>query len=159
MDRKHGWGAAYFKSGNRYEGDWDQDRMHGVGKFLYATGDIYEGEWDSNRKSGFGTWTFASGDHTYAGEWLADLRHGDGLLLQQGTLYVVSYTHGRLVSTTLAPPCVPLPKHVERGTSSPTLPPKPPKAKCFNTDFAAKFPEDMSLQGRDYVSITVPILD
>lgn len=156
-DRKHGWGTAYFRSGNRYEGDWDADRMHGVGKFLYFSGDTFEGAWDNNRKNGFGVWTSSDGNITYAGEWLSDFRHGDGILCEEGNVYFVSYANGKLLSKSLAPPCIKPPRPVDRSiTASVTPPPKPEKSKCLDPEFETMFPTEISYVGRDYVTISMP---
>lgn len=48
--------------------------------YFYKTGDKYQGEWVSDARMGRGRMEYANGD-VYDGEWLDDKRHGMGILV------------------------------------------------------------------------------
>ena len=52
----------------------------GAGVYFYKTGDKYQGEWNSDVRMGRGRMEYANGD-VYDGEWLDDKRHGMGILV------------------------------------------------------------------------------
>eukprot|EP01012_Entosiphon_sulcatum_P046494 TRINITY_DN624_c0_g2_i1.p1 TRINITY_DN624_c0_g2~~TRINITY_DN624_c0_g2_i1.p1 ORF type:complete len:480 (-),score=82.54 TRINITY_DN624_c0_g2_i1:71-1477(-) len=95
-DQKHGYGVAQFASGNRYEGEWKHDVMEGHGVFKYAAGDVYDGEWANGRICGKGTWVSADGKVRYDGMWNDGLRHGKGMVEQNGRTFRVEYVMGTL---------------------------------------------------------------
>jgi hypothetical protein len=57
----------------------------GAGMYFYKTGDKYQGEWAADSRMGRGRMEYANGD-VYDGEWLDDRRHGMGILVL-GTLF------------------------------------------------------------------------
>jgi hypothetical protein len=71
-------GAFFYKNGNRYEGQWQDNQKHGKGTMFYASGDVYVGTWVNGHRHGFGTYTTESGD-AYEGQWVNDKREGPGL--------------------------------------------------------------------------------
>ena len=50
----------YYKSGNRYEGDFKNDKQEGK-QFLF-NGDIYEGDFKSGQREGKGIMIYKSGN-------------------------------------------------------------------------------------------------
>lgn len=76
-DKRHGRGTCFFKSGDFYQGEWDNGKMHGQGTLRYTSGDLYIGEWHDGLRSGKGTLNKANGD-CYEGFWLDDKREGSG---------------------------------------------------------------------------------
>merc|ERR1711904_663466 len=93
-----------FPNGDKYNGPWENDKMHNLksnaikGKMTYhLTKDEYEGGWvngkrqtHSNCKSGVMKYNKhyrgvrgdgrLSGGGLYEGEWLDDMRHGQGVM-------------------------------------------------------------------------------
>mmetsp|Transcript_30355 Transcript_30355/g.93986 ORF Transcript_30355/g.93986 Transcript_30355/m.93986 type:complete len:263 (-) Transcript_30355:1161-1949(-) len=51
---RNGYGVRWWTSGNRYEGDWNDDHMEGEGKLICASGSVYTGNFHRNLKSGPG---------------------------------------------------------------------------------------------------------
>jgi hypothetical protein len=108
--KRHGKGVRVWASGNRYEGDWEEDKPHGKGVFTWASGERYIGAFFQGRKDGFGVCTFGDEDgnsytcplgvcHTnrgrdggrmcrYEGHFRDDFRHGRGIFeCANGTRY------------------------------------------------------------------------
>jgi hypothetical protein len=52
-----------WKSGDKYNGNWEHDLMNGYGKKEYSSGEIYEGEFKNNEFEGKGKYIFASGSY------------------------------------------------------------------------------------------------
>lgn len=72
-----GAGVVLFRSGDRYEGSFEQGKMHGTGTWTYASGDRYSGQWSKGLRQGDGTYTWARGSK-YNGAFVADVRQGQG---------------------------------------------------------------------------------
>jgi hypothetical protein len=49
-----GYGANFYKSGDRYEGEWFEGKRSGWGRMLFSDGAQYEGEWLEDQRSGLG---------------------------------------------------------------------------------------------------------
>ena len=47
-----GKGIYYYKSGNRYEGEWKNDKREGKGIYYFNDGDRYEGEFKNHKMEG-----------------------------------------------------------------------------------------------------------
>lgn len=93
-------GVYKFKSGARYEGDWQHNKKHGQGTFYYPDGSKYEGQkrqltrlcsftcclggWVDNVCSGHGTYTYANSD-VYEGEFVAGVKEGKGVYTYSST--------------------------------------------------------------------------
>jgi hypothetical protein len=78
--KRHGKGTYTYKSGSKYEGDWEDGRKSGQGKFEYLQKDgsaFYEGQWMADQRHGRGVYTYPNGDK-YDGQWQNGARHGDG---------------------------------------------------------------------------------
>jgi hypothetical protein len=67
-----GWGTMYYKDGDRYEGEFADGRRHGFGTLHLANGNRYEGDWVDDLKEGKGTFFYESRNQRYDGEWVAD---------------------------------------------------------------------------------------
>ena len=76
-DSMHGKGIYYWKTGGRYEGEFQYGQIQGFGKRVYSSGNSYEGNFVNNRKEGRGLMKFKNGDE-YEGEWKDDDMHGAG---------------------------------------------------------------------------------
>lgn len=74
--------------GDRVEGAWVDNKIHGPGKLVQLGGHAYTGEFAGGWRTGTGLGSWAGGA-TYKGEWLQDLRHGEGSYrcLQSGLEY------------------------------------------------------------------------
>jgi antitoxin component YwqK of YwqJK toxin-antitoxin module len=73
-DRKpHGIGCAYYRSGGRYEGHWEEGNRSGYGREFYPDGALrYEGNWENGLRSGYGKSYYTTGELAYEGEWSKD---------------------------------------------------------------------------------------
>ena len=59
---KQGFGRySYFSSGDKYEGEWQNDQPHGQGTYTYSCGEVYAGEYHSGKKHGLGMYYFEDG--------------------------------------------------------------------------------------------------
>jgi hypothetical protein len=71
------------KDGSLYQGAITANTFQGFGQYIYPKNGIhttYEGEFKNNMIDGKGTLVFENGDK-YAGEFLENLKHGEGLYL------------------------------------------------------------------------------
>ena len=50
----HGKGLYLYKSGNKYEGAWQDDKQHGQGTYTFINGNRYEGTWQNDNREGEG---------------------------------------------------------------------------------------------------------
>ncbi|XP_005397957.1 PREDICTED: radial spoke head 10 homolog B isoform X1 [Chinchilla lanigera] len=85
---RKGWGARCYKSGNVYEGQWEDNMRHGEGKMKWLTAkEEYDGHWDRGVQNGFGThkWFIKRIPNSqyplrneYIGEFVNGYRHGHG---------------------------------------------------------------------------------
>ena len=76
-DCKNGQGTFYFKTGEKYEGDWQDGKFHGQGTSTSALGDKYIGEWSNQKPHGKGIVTFVNKEK-YEGDWQDGKFHGQG---------------------------------------------------------------------------------
>jgi len=80
--KPHGWGKLKFRTGEVYEGNWEDGCRHGRGMCTYAKGQdmlTYEGAWETDLPSGPGVGVWRNGNH-YEGEWKDGYPHGEGIL-------------------------------------------------------------------------------
>uniref|UniRef100_A0A8D0X7H4 Radial spoke head 10 homolog B n=1 Tax=Sus scrofa TaxID=9823 RepID=A0A8D0X7H4_PIG len=85
---KKGWGIRCYKSGNIYEGQWENSMRHGEGRMRWLTrNEEYTGQWEKGVQNGFGTHTWflkriACSQYPlrneYVGEFVNGCRHGHG---------------------------------------------------------------------------------
>ncbi|XP_054549658.1 radial spoke head 10 homolog B isoform X2 [Talpa occidentalis] len=95
---KTGWGIRCYKSGNIYEGQWDNNMRHGEGRMRWLTSnEEYTGQWDRGVQNGFGTHTWFLKRiptsqyplrNEYIGDFVNGYRHGCGkFCYASGALY------------------------------------------------------------------------
>ncbi len=76
--QRHGRGTWTSRSGELYDGEWQNDQRHGQGFWGRPNGDQYKGGWRNGRFHGFGSRRWPSG-HWYEGQWQNGQRHGHGI--------------------------------------------------------------------------------
>jgi len=59
--KKNGKGVLYYKSGDKYIGDWVSDSITGRGKLYWKNGERFEGEFKNGNLSGLGTFYLTNG--------------------------------------------------------------------------------------------------
>ena len=78
--------GVLIQSGNKYEGEFQNNKKNGIGLMQYQNGDIYFGLWKDNKR--FGNGIFKCSAHIYDGLWLNDTKQGKGTLIYlNGTVY------------------------------------------------------------------------
>ena len=63
-----------------YYGQWKDGLFHGFGKAFYRSGELYIGNWYKGKRHGKGTLFFRKGDH-YTGYWKNDNMDGEGVMI------------------------------------------------------------------------------
>ena len=58
----HGFGVMVYRSGARYEGEWEDGLYHGKGIKTYKDGIKHEGRWREGKRDGQGTTTLPNGE-------------------------------------------------------------------------------------------------
>ena len=127
LDKKQnptGFGVLYTTNGTRYEGNFNNVKLTGLGRYIDEEGTCYEGIFNNNnlvsnkakiikynennkkttyfgevidyKKNGKGE--EITDEHRYVGEFLGDLRHGEGRLefLKNGDLYEGEFNRGEI---------------------------------------------------------------
>ena len=61
-------GKIFFKNGNKYEGNFDDDKINGKGIFYYNNGNKYNGNFKNGKFNGNGIFSYYNGD-IYDGEY------------------------------------------------------------------------------------------
>nr|XP_048292745.1 radial spoke head 10 homolog B isoform X2 [Myodes glareolus] len=107
---KKGWGIRCYKSGNIYEGQWENNMRHGEGRMRWlTTNEEYTGHWEKGIQNGFGTYTWFLKRipnsqyplrNEYIGAFVNGFRHGHGkFYYASGAMYegewVSNKKHGR----------------------------------------------------------------
>ncbi|MCG8672120.1 MAG: hypothetical protein MI867_22130 [Pseudomonadales bacterium] len=100
----HGQGVYYHVNGDIYRGFWRKGKEHGQGVMTYKNGNIYEGKWANGLRHGKGVLSYRSGSR-YEGDWKLGKRHGKGMFVSKsGQRYIGDYAfnkqHGRGVEVT-----------------------------------------------------------
>ncbi|CEL99360.1 unnamed protein product [Vitrella brassicaformis CCMP3155] len=72
------------RSGDKYEGDWQQGSATGAGSMIYSNGDKYIGQWLNGLKHGYGIQQYAVDMVTYEGSWVNGKREGQGTITRPG---------------------------------------------------------------------------
>ena len=49
-----GVGVYFYKTGDKFQGEWQSDVRCGQGRMEYVNGDVYDGEWADNHRQGVG---------------------------------------------------------------------------------------------------------
>ncbi|KAL1286788.1 RSPH10B [Ovibos moschatus] len=85
---RKGWGIRCYKSGNIYEGQWENSMRHGEGRMRWlTTNEEYTGQWRHGVQNGLGTHTWFLKRipysqyplrNEYVGEFVNGYRHGHG---------------------------------------------------------------------------------
>ena len=50
--KKNGKGIIVYKSGNKYDGYWEEGKKSGKGIYYFKNGDFFKGEWKNGKKMG-----------------------------------------------------------------------------------------------------------
>ncbi len=93
-----------FSNGNEgdyYKGHWKDDNKSGKGKLVWKSGAKYEGEFENGLPNGFGVFTFSKESEAdyYEGHWKDHKMSGKGKLVckdgtkQEGTIENGSFKH------------------------------------------------------------------
>jgi len=78
--------GVLIQSGNKYEGEFQNNKKNGIGFMQYQNGDIYFGLWKNDKRYGNGIFKCAA--HIYDGEWFNDTKYGKGTLIYiNGIIY------------------------------------------------------------------------
>jgi hypothetical protein len=95
--KRHGSGSiVWLGTDARYEGGFANDAFHGRGCMTYKSGNVYEGAWEQGIKVGQGRMFWCVANEEYVGAWESNLPHGDGEYrwLSSGNRYVGSFVSG-----------------------------------------------------------------
>lgn len=90
-----GRGVRQFKSGQHFDGGWQDDEQQGHGVLTTQEGTAYDGEWDAGQFHGHGRYQWQSGT-VYEGQWSRGVKEGAGKLTQYNGNEQTGFT---LVST------------------------------------------------------------
>ena len=83
------------KDGTYYEGEFYQGEINGKGERRYNDGSIYKGEFRQGEKDGYGEIQYTKTGEWYKGEWLLNVRQGQGTLFTKDrNTYTVSDDDG-----------------------------------------------------------------
>jgi hypothetical protein len=88
-----------YANGNVYDGMWHRDHHNGKGTLLMKGGaEMYAGEFVDNKRHGQGVLIQEDGN-VYKGMWANDVQHGEGVLMFfDGTVSQRVYHRGVLVT-------------------------------------------------------------
>ncbi|KAM3917863.1 radial spoke head 10 homolog B [Leptodactylus fuscus] len=80
MGKRHGRGAIYYNAEGTswYEGEWIHNRKEGWGAQRFPSGNIYEGQWLNNKFHGEGRMRWISANEEYTGQWVRGVQNGLG---------------------------------------------------------------------------------
>ncbi|XP_015440645.1 radial spoke head 10 homolog B isoform X1 [Pteropus alecto] len=103
---KKGWGIRCYKSGNIYEGQWEDNMRHGEGRMRWlTTNEEYTGRWERGIQNGFGTHTWFLKRipnsqyplrNEYIGSFVNGYRHGRGkFYYASGAMYEGEWVSNR----------------------------------------------------------------
>lgn len=78
--RRHGKGSIYYNQEGTcwHKGDWVQNIKKGWGIRCYKSGNIYEGQWEDNMRHGEGRMRWLTANEEYTGRWERGLQNGFG---------------------------------------------------------------------------------
>eukprot|EP00111_Clytia_hemisphaerica_P021521 TCONS_00063293-protein len=99
LERRHGFGKAFFPNGDTYEGEYLHGRRNGKGVYRFASGAFYNGDYIDNKREGRGTFVYPDGSK-YDGRWDLDTRHGYGIYeYENGDRYEGEWFRNRKTGT------------------------------------------------------------
>lgn len=78
--KRHGKGKLYMASGGVFEGQFMDDQIEGKGRLDFPDSSYYVGEFMDGRRDGYGRFYDAESEEIYEGNWLGDLKSGEGKL-------------------------------------------------------------------------------
>ena len=96
-DCETGYGVYKWKSGEKYEGYWDNDKRNGEGTNYWISGEKYSGEWKDDVRHGSGTNSYKSSSiyDYYKGNYVMGKMNDQGTLVwRSGQKYVGSFDNG-----------------------------------------------------------------
>jgi hypothetical protein len=94
----NGFGKYYFKSGDRYEGDFVADLRHGNGTEFYFSGEKFQGTWKNDKISGVGTYYIANGTRR-VGNYVNGLPEGEHICYPLfGENFTINFVNGKEVA-------------------------------------------------------------
>ncbi|KRX03134.1 hypothetical protein PPERSA_10215 [Pseudocohnilembus persalinus] len=92
----HGKGVYTYKSGSRYEGEFQNNKKNGKGVMKWVSNEFYEGEWKDNKRHGHGKFINMNGD-VYEGNFQAEKMHGQGHYTHKcGDQYIGNYNEDKM---------------------------------------------------------------
>jgi hypothetical protein len=74
--KKQGYGKEYYKNGDVFDGEWDNDLKHGKGVHFYANGDKFNGRYVKGKRHGNGRFYNKLETYEEKGEWKDDIKIG-----------------------------------------------------------------------------------
>ena len=84
-NKPNGQGVFTSPDGQRYQGGFRDGKLNGIGVMNYPDGRHYEGEYKNNKRDGYGIMIYQDGSlyqegSHYEGEWKNDKRDGQGVM-------------------------------------------------------------------------------
>ena len=73
-----------WKDQTTFEGQFDFNFANGPGKMTSASGDVYEGTFSNNKFYGKGVLKKKQSGKEYSGDWVNDMKHGQGVEVYGG---------------------------------------------------------------------------
>ena len=71
--KKNGKGIIIYKSGNKYDGYWEEGKKSGKGIYYFKNGDFFKGEWKNGKKNGKGIFYYKDKNLEEEGFWEDDI--------------------------------------------------------------------------------------
>jgi hypothetical protein len=79
MGIKEGYGEIYYKTGEIFKGNFNNDKANLRGNMLYSNGDTYDGMFKDGLKHGQGKYIYKCDNNQvsiYEGNFINDVKHG-----------------------------------------------------------------------------------
>ncbi|CAI2362317.1 unnamed protein product [Moneuplotes crassus] len=93
----HGFGKAFYRSGELYIGSWYKGKRHGKGSLFFRKGDRYTGYWKNDTMEGEGVMVTGPGI-TFTGKFKSNKKHGEGkIVYTDGKEYYEKWDDGVLL--------------------------------------------------------------
>jgi hypothetical protein len=82
-------------------GHWGKDKLNGQARVILRSGDAYQGDYEDNKRNGKGVLYYANGNK-WDGEWKNDKKHGEGVLHEKdGKKYKKKFDEGKELESVL----------------------------------------------------------